>query len=136
MRTKYKLGKHRNKQQLTKTDKTQKFTNTHEQHELPMNQEWTQVLRNRKLFMPIAIHPPFKGLVHGQVPYESNPVMGGGGGGGGEIIYNFRSFAIWVTDTVTRGVRYPDGKWSEVVVDSFPPITGFDSYGTMCQLMI
>ena len=39
MRTKYKLGKHRNKQQLTKTDKTQKFTNTHEQHELPMNQE-------------------------------------------------------------------------------------------------
>ena len=27
--------------------------------------------------MPIAIHPPVKGLVHGQVPYESNPVMGG-----------------------------------------------------------
>ena len=26
--------------------------------------------------MPIAIHPPVKGLVHGQVPYESNPVMG------------------------------------------------------------
>ena len=26
--------------------------------------------------MPIAIHPPVNGLVHGQVPYESNPVMG------------------------------------------------------------
>jgi hypothetical protein len=39
LRTKYKPGKHRNKQQLTKTDKAQKFPNTHEQHELPMNQE-------------------------------------------------------------------------------------------------
>jgi hypothetical protein len=29
-----------------------------------------------------------------------------------------------------RDVRYPDDKWSEVVVDSFPPITRFDSYGT------
>jgi hypothetical protein len=77
LRTKYKPGKHRNKQQLTKTYKTQTFTNTYEQSELPMNQEWTQVLRNRKLFMPIAIHPPINGLVHGQVPYESNPVMGG-----------------------------------------------------------
>jgi hypothetical protein len=76
LRTKYKPWKHRNKQQLTKTDKTQKFTNTHEQHELPMNREWTQVLRNRKLFMSIAIHPPANGLVHGQVPYGSNPVMG------------------------------------------------------------
>ena len=26
--------------------------------------------------MPIAIHPPVKGFVRGQVPYESNPVMG------------------------------------------------------------
>jgi hypothetical protein len=25
--------------------------------------------------MPIAIHLPVNGLVHGQVPYESNPVM-------------------------------------------------------------
>ena len=31
--------------------------------------------------MPIVIHPPINGLVHGHVPYESNPVMGGGGGG-------------------------------------------------------
>jgi hypothetical protein len=34
------------------------------------------VLRNRQLFMPIAIHPPVNGIVNGQVPYESNPVMG------------------------------------------------------------
>ena len=34
------------------------------------------MLWNRKLCMPIAIHQPVNGLVHGQVPYESNPVMG------------------------------------------------------------
>ena len=39
LKTKYKPGKHRYKQQLTKTDKAQKNTNTNEQHELPMNQE-------------------------------------------------------------------------------------------------
>jgi hypothetical protein len=49
---------------------------------------------------------------------------------GKRIYNNLRSFAIWVTDTSRNGVRYPDGKWSEVVVDSFPPTTGFDSYGT------
>ena len=27
--------------------------------------------------MPIAIHTPINGLVHGEVPYELNPVMKG-----------------------------------------------------------
>ena len=61
---------------INKDWQSTKIANTHEQRELPMNQEWTQVLRNRKLFMPIAIHPTVNGIVHGQVPYDSNPVMG------------------------------------------------------------
>ena len=38
------------------TDITQKITNAHEQHELPMNLKWTQVVRKCKQFLPIAIH--------------------------------------------------------------------------------
>ena len=38
------------------TDITQKITNAHEQHELPMNLKWTQVVRKSKQFLPIAIH--------------------------------------------------------------------------------
>jgi hypothetical protein len=46
LRTKYKSAKHRNKQQLTKTDKTQKFTNTHERHELPGSELWIATICN------------------------------------------------------------------------------------------
>jgi hypothetical protein len=38
------------------TDITQKITNAHEQHELPMNLKWTRVFRKSKQFLPIAIH--------------------------------------------------------------------------------
>jgi hypothetical protein len=32
------------------------FTNAHEQHKLPNNLKWTQVIRKGKQFLPIAIH--------------------------------------------------------------------------------
>jgi hypothetical protein len=38
------------------TDISQKITNAHEQHKLPNNLKWTQVIRKGKQLLPIAIH--------------------------------------------------------------------------------
>jgi hypothetical protein len=62
--------------------------------------------------MPIAIHPPVKGLVHNQVLYESNHVMGKKESescdGGKRIYNNLRSFAIWVTDIEKESTTISD----------------------------